>query len=1152
MSLHNPLQPPFPDPGTCVKWGQLYGASLSLAVHSLARANSTLTVVLTPDTPTATRLELELHFFNTTGDSLQILPFPDWETLPYDQFSPHQDIISQRLRTLYQLPQLQRGILLVPINTLMQRILPRQHLEANSLVIAKNEIVDLNEFRRRLENAGYRCVNQVMEHGEFAVRGAIIDLFPMGSPLPYRLEWLDNAIDSIRTFSPDNQRSLTTFDRISLLPAREFPLTEEGITRFRQNWRAQFTGNPANSLVYQNITQGQSIAGIEYYLPLFFEKTATLFDYLPAKSVLLQIGDLATKITAFWQEIHERYEQLRFDQTRPLLPPSELFLSTEDLSAHITHFTRIETQTEPLPPKPQHYNFATDTLPEFTLARLSDQPLARLQNFLATTQSRVLFCAETLGRRESLLELLKNAGIHPKSCNDWSAFLADNNPCSITIGALLEGLVLQQPSITLIAEPQLFGEQVMQRRLRQKTRQQDPEALIRNLTELTMGAPIVHLDHGVGRYLGLQTIKTGEQEAEYLTLEYAGNAKLYVPVSSLHLISRYTGADAEHAPLNHLSSKQWEKAKQKAAEKIRDVAAELLEVYARRQAQTGHIFTLPKQEYQSFVSTFPYEETPDQAQAIEDVIRDMVSPQPMDRLVCGDVGFGKTEVAMRAAFVATQNNKQVAVLVPTTLLAEQHYQTFKDRFADWPIRIAVISRLHSSKDQQQVLQDAINGKIDILIGTHKLLHANARFKTLGLLVVDEEHRFGVHQKEKIKALRAEVDILTLTATPIPRTLNMALISMRDLSLIATPPLRRLSIKTFVREYNRGLIREAILRETLRGGQVYFLHNDIDSMEKIARELKELVPEARIEIAHGQMPERILSKTMSDFYHTRFNVLICTTIIESGIDIPTANTIIINRADRFGLAQLHQLRGRVGRSHHQAYAYLLIPDKHLITHDALKRLEAIEQLEDLGVGFLLATQDLEIRGAGELLGEEQSGHIQAIGFSLYTELLEKTVRALKSGKAFSIDEPFAQQTEIDLQIPALIPENYVGDVHVRLTLYKRIANAKNEQELNELQVEMIDRFGLLPEPVKNLFRVTELRLQAAPLGIRKIDIGAKYGRIEFSPHPNINIQHLIKLIQIYPNQYKLDATQRLQFHLTDTKVETKISATINALNAVQIK
>jgi transcription-repair coupling factor (superfamily II helicase) len=1149
-ATHNPLQPPFPTPNTCVKWGQLYGASLSLAIYSLARTNPMLTVVLTPDTPTATRLELELQFFNTTPDPLQILPFPDWETLPYDPFSPHQDIVSQRLRTLYQLPLLQRGILLVPINTLMQRIVPRHHLEANSLVISKNELLDLNEFRRRLENAGYRCVNQVMEHGEFAVRGAIVDLFPMGSPLPYRLEWFDNAIDSIRTFNPDNQRSLATFDKISLLPAREFPLTEEGITRFRQNWRAQFTGNPANSPVYQNITQGENVAGIEYYLPLFFEKIATLFDYLPEKSILFQINDLNATVTTFWQEIHERYEQLRFDQTRPLLPPLELFLSAENLLVDISRFTRIEAYPEPLPSHPQHYNFATDIPPELTIARHSDQPLTRLQNFLASSSSRVLFCAETLGRRESLLESLKNASIYPKACKDWSTFLADNNSCSITIGALPEGLVLQQPSITLIAETQLFGEQVMQRRLRQKTRQQDPQALIRDLTELTIGAPIVHLDHGVGRYLGLQTIKTGDQEAEYLTLEYADSAKLYVPVSSLHLISRYTGADAEHAPINQLGSKQWEKAKRKAAEKIRDVAAELLEIYARRQAQSGYVFTLPTQEYQTFSNNFAFEETPDQAQAIQDVMDDMTSSQPMDRLICGDVGFGKTEVAMRAAFVATQNNKQVAVLVPTTLLAEQHYQTFKDRFADWPLRIAVISRLHSPKEQQQILQDAANGKIDILIGTHKLLHANARFKTLGLLIVDEEHRFGVHQKEKIKSLRAEVDILTLTATPIPRTLNMALISMRDLSLIATPPLRRLSIKTFVREYNRGLIREAILRETLRGGQVYFLHNAIDSMEKIFNELKELVPEARIEIAHGQMPERLLSKTMSDFYHTRFNVLVCTTIVESGIDIPTANTIIINRADRFGLAQLHQLRGRVGRSHHQAYAYLLIPDKRLITADALKRLEAIEQLEELGVGFLLATQDLEIRGAGELLGDEQSGHIQAIGFSLYTELLEKTVRALKEGKTFSMDEPFIQQTEIDLQIPALIPENYVGDAHLRLTLYKRIANAKNDQELHELQVEMIDRFGLLPEPVKNLFRVTELRLQAAPLGIRKIDMGTKYARIEFFPHPNISIQHLIKLIQTHPEQYKLDATQRLQFKLPDTRAETKITATIDVLKALQ--
>lgn len=1152
MSLYSPLQPILPNkPGQRQFWGQLYGSARSLAIYSAAVEHNAPLIIIAPDMHVANQLSHELHFFANENTEIPILTFPDWEILAYDSFSPHQDIISQRLETLHQLMYLRQGIIIVPINTLMHRITPRNYIESHTFILKLQDSIELHQFRQRLERHGYRCVEQVMEHGEFAVRGSIIDLYPMGSNIPFRIDLFDDEIDSIRTFDPETQRSLNIINEIKLLPAREFPLTEESITRFRQSWRSKFQGNPTLSPIYENISNGQSASGIEYYLPLFFEEMQTLFHYFPSQSILVQYGDIQSKAHNFWQDVTQRYEQLRYDVTKPILEPNIILMPATDIFAHIKSFAQIHIDSEPLSDKTKNLNFATENPPDLKINYKAEHPLATVGQYLETTDSRVLFCVETMGRREAILDLLQNIHVQPTYFSSWSKFMDSNTKIGITIGVLEQGLTLKQPPITIITESQLFGQQVMQRRLRKRSGQ-DPENFIRDLTELKIGAPVVHLDHGVGRYIGLQTIKTRDYETEYLSLEYSGGDKLYVPVSSLHLISRYTGREDEHAPLYHLGSKKWENAKRKATEKIRDVAAELLDIYARRQAKTGHPFSKSDTHYLTFASQFPFEETPDQAKVIEEVVADMTSPRCMDRLVCGDVGFGKTEVAMRAAFIATQDSKQVAILVPTTLLAEQHYQSFRNRFADWPIKIESLSRFRSKKDQERIISELKEGKIDIIIGTHKLLQTDIQLKELGLLIIDEEHRFGVHQKEKIKSLKADIDILTLTATPIPRTLNMAMTGIRDLSIIATPPSRRLSIKTFVREYNPALIREAILREILRGGQVYFLHNDVSTIEQTATILSNLVPEAKTTVAHGQMPERTLEKVMSDFYHSRFNVLVCTTIIESGIDIPTANTIVINKANHFGLAQLHQLRGRVGRSHHQAYAYLLTPPPNTITKEAQKRLEAIESLEDLGGGFTLATYDLEIRGAGEILGEDQSGSIEDVGFTLYMELLECAVTALKEGKEPSWDQPLHAGTEIDLQIPALIPDNYISDVHTRLTFYKRIASSKTKDGLQDIQVEMIDRFGLLPTQAKNFFHITELKQRAIPLGIQKIDANDQKGRIEFSSHPNIDVSALLKLIQTQPDVYQLEGNKGLRYQLPDTSVEKRINAVNYILDKLTIK
>lgn len=1106
--------------GVRFQWSNLFGCGAQLAISEAALQHQGLTLLITEDNLNAQRLAEDISFF--CHSQLDILHFPDWETLPYDLFSPHQDIVSERLETLFHLPKKKQAILIVPIIALLQRLSPRHYVQENSLILKTGQTLDRETFRTHLELSGYRCVQQVMEHGEFAVRGSIIDIFPMGSKVPYRIELLDNLVDTLRSFDPDTQRTKTKTSSIFLLPAYEFSLTKEAINLFREKWCTTFKSDPKLSPLFRELTKGQISAGVEYYLPLFFEKTDLLFDYLPEKTLIIFKDSLKETIETFWQDLNYRYEQFRHDLERPILEPSSLYLRVEELFHEFKNYPQISIgkNTE------KSINFPLQIPPKLPIDNRAPDPLSEVKNFINNFEGRILIVAETAGRRESLLELFKKHSFNPQLINSWDDFLNKKTKFSLTVAPLTEGMILEEPTLAIITENQLFGERVTQRRRRKTPDARDPDAVIRNLTELRAGAPVVHEEHGVGRYLGLEVLVINGIQTEFLQLEYAGGDKLYVPVTSLHLISRFTGVDPEHAPLHKLGSGQWQKAKRKAAEKVRDVAAELLGIYAQRAARQGHAFKYNFEDYQLFAAGFPFEETPDQQSAIEAVLADMTSAKAMDRLICGDVGFGKTEVAMRAAFVAVQDGKQVAVLVPTTLLAQQHFQNFCDRFADWAVKIEQLSRFRSAKQQATILENIENGQIDIVIGTHKLLQNNIKFKRLGLVIIDEEHRFGVRQKERFKALRSEVDILTMTATPIPRSLHLALSDLRDLSIIATPPAKRLAVKTLVQEWNNSLINEAIHRELRRGGQVYFLHNDIDSITKIANELEKLVPEARIRTAHGQMPERELEQVMQDFYHRRFNVLVCTTIIETGIDIPTANTIIINRADKFGLAQLYQLRGRVGRSHHRAYAYLITPPKKALTDDAIKRLEAISALEELGVGFTLATHDLEIRGAGELLGDEQSGHLQEIGFSLYTELLERAVQSLKDGKQFDLDKPNENNLEIELRVPALLPEDFIPDVHSRLICYKRIAGAKNHEELHELQIELIDRFGLFPEQAKNLFAITALKITAKPFGIKKIELHENGGKIQFYPTANVDPAKLIQIIREQPRLYKLEPKEHL--------------------------
>lgn len=1133
--------PPMPAASGKQTWGNLPGAALSLAIAEAASYAKQFTLLLTADSQSAERLQEELAFF---APGLPVLHFPDWETLPYDVFSPHQDIISQRIAALYQLPELTHGVLVVPITTALHRLAPKRFLLGSSLVLDVGQKLDVEQMRARLEAAGYRCVDTVYEHGEFAVRGALIDLFPMGSPLPYRIDLFDDEIETLRTFDPENQRSIDKVESIRLLPAREFPLKKESVTGFRARFRERFDVDFRRCPVYQDLSTGITPAGIEYYLPLFFDETSTLFDYLPEDTQVFSLPGIEQAAEHFWKDVRNRYEERRVDPERPLLPPVELFMPVEDCFAHLKSWPRVVASQDDVETGIGRERFPASRFPELAIDAKASEPLGALRRFLEEFPGRVLFTAESAGRREVLLELLARLKLRPQEVAGWSQFVESNERLAIAIAPLDDGLLLQEPALALIAESPLFGQRIMQRRRREKGRDAG-ENVIKNLTELREGSPVVHIDHGVGRYQGLVTLEIEGQAAEFLMLQYAEEAKLYVPVSSLHLIARYTGSDDALAPLHRLGSETWQKAKRKAAEQVRDVAAELLDIYARRAAREGYAFEDPQLDYETFSAGFPFEETPDQQAAIEAVRNDMLAPKPMDRLICGDVGFGKTEVAMRAAFIAVHSGRQVAVLVPTTLLAQQHYNSFRDRFADWPVRVEVMSRFKSSKEIQSAVQELAEGKVDILIGTHKLLQDDVKFTNLGLVIIDEEHRFGVRQKEQLKALRSEVDILTLTATPIPRTLNMAVAGMRDLSIIATPPARRLSVRTFVMEQQNSVIKEALLRELLRGGQVYYLHNDVKTIEKCAADLAELVPEARIGVGHGQMRERELEQVMGDFYHKRFNVLIASTIIETGIDVPSANTIIIERADKFGLAQLHQLRGRVGRSHHQAYAYLLTPPRKAMTPDAEKRLEAIANAQDLGAGFVLATHDLEIRGAGELLGDGQSGQIQAVGFTLYMEMLERAVKSIQKGEQPNLDQPLGGGPEINLRVPALIPEDYLPDVHARLILYKRIANAADENGLRELQVEMIDRFGLLPEPAKHLVRLTLLKLQAASLGITKIDAGPQGGRIEFAADTSVDPMVLIKLIQSQPNRYKFEGATQFKFQVPMERAEERFN-TLEAL------
>ncbi|MGB5735438.1 MAG: transcription-repair coupling factor [Thiohalocapsa sp.] len=1131
---HSPLSPPLPQrPGERLLWGRLYGAAGALAIASAARQAKQPIIAVVADMQAATGLRAELGFF-LHGEDLPILTFPDWETLPYDVFSPLPELVSERLLTLHRLPMLTRGILLVPVGTLLQRLPPRDYVDGHSLVLAVGDRLDLDRTRQRLERSGYQCVSQVIAHGEFAVRGALLDIFPMGSTQPLRIDLFDDEIETIRTFDPDSQRSIDKLEQVRMLPAREFPFTDEAISGFRQRWRATIDADPKASLIYREVSDGRMPGGIEYYLPLFFEQTATLFDYLPDATLAFESADARDAAQTAIDAIGARYEQRRHDIERPLLSPPTLYLGADELAGRLNGMTGVCWQAPEVALRRKGYsavcNFATGTPPAMAIQARAAEPAAALKAFLDRPNQRTLLVAESTGRREMLTDNLRGFHIQPAAVGDWHDFAGGDLSPAVTVAPLEQPLLLEREGIALITETQLYGEKVRQER-RRKSRERDGEAVIRNLTELHEGAPVVHEEHGVGRFLGLQTLDVGGTRAEFLALEYARGDKLYVPVSSLHLISRYTGAAEDNAPLHRLGGEQWDRIKKKAAQKAHDVAAELLDIYARRAARQGIAFPDPGAEYAAFANAFEFEETPDQQRAIEAILTDMADPKPMDRVVCGDVGFGKTEVAMRAAFVAVNGGRQVAVLVPTTLLAQQHFQNLSDRFADWPMKIESLSRFRSTKEVKGVLDGLADGTIDIVVGTHKLLQPSIRFKNLGLAIIDEEHRFGVRHKERVKALRSEVDVLTLTATPIPRTLNMAMSGLRDLSIIATPPVERHPIKTFVSAWNDALIQEACQREINRGGQIYFLHNEVETIENMAQKLEALVPSARVDYAHGQMRERDLERVMRDFYHRRFNLLVCTTIVESGIDVPSANTIVINRADKLGLAQLHQLRGRVGRSHHRAYAYLITPPPKAMTADAKKRLEAIESLEDLGAGFTLATHDLEIRGAGELLGDEQSGQIHEIGFTLYMDLLERAVEALKAGRTPELDRPLDHGAEIDLGLPALLPDDYLPDVHTRLITYKRIASAADTAELKDLQVEMIDRFGLLPDPAKNLFAVTQLKLKVQPLGVRKIEAGPHGGRVLFGEQPNIDHMRLIKLIQSRPKDYKLDqAAGALRFNM----------------------
>ena len=1108
----------------------LHGSSDALALAGLARDAAPVAVICA-DAFDALRLSAELSWF---APELRVMVYPDWETLPYDHFSPHQDLVSDRLSTLHAASLGAFDVMLVPATTTLTRLPPPAYMAGFTFFLKQGERLDVAPLRAQMTLAGYSHVTQVVSPGEYCVRGGLIDLFPMGSPVPYRIDLFDDVIDTLRTFDVDTQRTIYPVTEVRLLPAREFPFDDAGRTLFRQRFREMFEGDPSKSQLYKDVSNGIAPGGIEYYLPLFFEKTARFADYLPQDTVVCLHGEVESVIAAFWKETESRHRLLRGDRARPLLAPAEIFTPLDEFFGSIKPFARLEIHlggtaaTSPTRPAP-----------DVRVDRHAEDPVHALATLLATTSSRALIAVESLGRRETVQQFLAEHGLTPATIGSFAEFLGSESGFALCAAPIAIGFKLFEPELIVLTETELYAANPKRLAQRDRGKRSNVETMLRDLSEVRIGDPVVHEQHGIGRYLGLVTLDLGDGPSEFLHLGYADDTKLYVPVGSLHLISRYSGTAPDDAPLHALGSGQWERAKARALKQVRDTAAELLNLYAQRAARQGHAFKFTPHDYERFAEGFPFEETPDQAAAIEAVIKDLTSDKPTDRLVCGDVGFGKTEVALRASFVALMDGKQVAILVPTTLLAEQHFQNFSDRLADWPVKVAELSRFRTAKEVKAAVAGLADGSIDLVIGTHKLIQSDVKFRNLGLVIIDEEHRFGVRQKEQLKRLRAEVDVLTLTATPIPRTLAMAMEGLRDFSVIATAPQKRLSIKTFVAGFSEGVIREAVLRELKRGGQVYFLHNEIDTIKNMEEKLVRLLPEARIRIGHGQMPERELEQVMRDFYQQRCNVLLCSTIIESGIDVPTANTIINNRADRFGLAQLHQLRGRVGRSHHQAYAYLLTPGPDALTANAQKRLEAIQMLEDLGSGFFLAMHDLEIRGAGEVLGESQSGEMQEVGFQLYTDMLKAAVNALKAGREPDMEAPLGVTTEINLHTPALLPESYCGDVHERLVLYKRLANCTAMIELEQMQEELIDRFGLPPAPAQTLLDCHRLRILGKPLGVTKIDAAAERVIVSFVARPPFEPIKLIQLIQ-KDGRFRLAGPTRMRIEWPTKTLDERVA------------
>ena len=1156
--------PPLPGPrdGQRFTINNLIGSADAAVIAQQAlehRQSFSVMVIICANALDAARLQEEIPVF---APQLSVRLLPDWEILPYDAFSPHQDLVSERLATLHELLTGSCDIVLMPVTTALQKLGPPSFLAAHTFFFKKGDKLDEMALRLQLQQAGYDPVSAVVRPGEYSLRGGLIDLFPMGSALPYRIDLFGDEIDQIRSFDPDSQRSLFPVKEVRLLPGHEFPMDEESRTAFRGRWREVFDGDPSRCSIYKDIGLGIPSAGIESYLPLFFETSATFFDYLPmAKGpVWLGIhGELEANIKGFWQDTQQRYNFLSHDSSRPVLDPKQLYLQNDELFALLKNHPRLILDKNSTNDEPTFFQ-----LPDVSVNRKDADPISKLKYLVNNTNSRIIISADSAGRCETIRQLLEENQLKAHQTDSLIEFLVGDAKLGITHSDIHDGFVSQHAKLIVITESELFAASARTRRKGKDKEASNVDTLVKDLSELKVGDPVVHAEHGIGRYQGLILLDVGNGEEEFLHLLYANAATLYVPVQQLQLISRYAGADPETAPLHQLGSGQWEKAKRKAAQQIRDTAAELLNLYAARALRKGHAFEFSAHDYEAFAESFGFEETADQAAAIAAVIQDMTSGKPMDRLVCGDVGFGKTEVALRASFLAVMGGKQVAIMAPTTLLAEQHAETWKDRFADWPVKIVELSRFKTTKEINAALDAMAKGEADIVIGTHKLFSADVKFPRLGLVIIDEEHRFGVRQKEALKSLRAEVDVLTLTATPIPRTLGMALEGLRDFSVIATAPQKRLAIKTFVRRESDGIIREAVLREIKRGGQVYFLHNEVDTIENRKQSLEKLLPEARIVVAHGQMHERDLERVMRDFVTQRANILLCTTIIETGIDVPTANTIIMHRADKFGLAQLHQLRGRVGRSHHQAYAYLTVPDPEALTKQAKLRLDAIQAMEELGSGFYLAMHDLEIRGAGEVLGDKQSGDISEIGFQLYTEMLNKAVKSLKSGKEPDLMAPMEIITDISLGVPALLTNDYCPDVHERLSLYKRLSSVETHEKLIEIREELVDRFGELPEQAQSLFETHRLRLNMSRLGIKKIDANPVQITIQFIPNPPIDPIKIIQLVQtnkriqlngqdklkILPADkeafmtlaQRLEAIRQLMKHLGDTVVKEETSRT----------